>query len=72
MLRRNRYKTKQKRLNRKGQNTIEYVIVVAVVIAAILAFLGPSGPFRSALNTTLNTATGTMEMMSSRYQNSIY
>ena len=36
--------------NRKGQSTLEYILVVAAVILAALVFLGRSGVFQNALN----------------------
>ena len=39
--------------NKRGQTTLEYLILVTAVIAALLAFLGPTGVFRSVLGNAL-------------------
>jgi len=45
MLKRNRKK--------KGQSTLEYIILVAALIAGLVVFLaGPSSPFKKAVNQT--------------------
>ncbi len=41
-------------MNNRGQNIIEYVLIVAVVIVILIAFLGPTGIFRSTMDDTLN------------------
>ena len=45
---------------KRGQSTLEYMILVAMVIAVLVVFLGPSGIFQSAYNTTLATGTNGM------------
>lgn len=53
--------------NRKAQSTLEYIILIAAVIAVMLIFLaGENSPFRSALNSTLEDATNSMSEMSGR------
>ena len=52
---------------KKGQSTLEYVILVAAVIAAVLAFV-PT--FRTAYNTTLSRGTNAMTNMAGRLQDS--
>ena len=47
----------------KGQSTIEYIILVAAVIAAILVF-APS--FKTAFQQTLNAGTNGMQNMAGR------
>ncbi len=60
-----------RRKNRKkGQSTLEYIIMFTGVIAILIVFLSPSGPFRSSLNKTFNQAINGMETMSSRLANS--
>ena len=57
--------------SKKGQSTVEYIILVAGVIAVIVVFVGsPSSPFRSALNRTYASATNGMENMANRLANS--
>jgi len=51
---------------KKGQSTVEYVILVAAVLTAILIFLAPNGIFHTAVNDTLADGTGTMTNMSGR------
>jgi len=52
--------------NRKGQSTLEYIIMVTAVIAIILIFLGPTGVFQGRLNQTLGDATNSMVNMAGR------
>jgi hypothetical protein len=53
--------------NRKAQSTLEYIILIAAVIAVMLIFLaGESSPFRTALNSTMGDATNSMVDMSGR------
>jgi len=51
---------------KKGQSTVEYVVLVTAVIAIILVFLAPNGPFRIAYNSTLHAATNGMTEMANR------
>lgn len=46
--------------NRSGQSTIEYILVVAGVIAAVLIFLGKNGIFQNTLNATYNMGIDSM------------
>ena len=55
---------------KKGQSTLEYIILVAAVVAALLVFLTPNGIFRTALNTTLVSGTNMMTNVASRLQGS--
>lgn len=34
----------------KAQQIIEYLLLFAVVVVVLLAFIGPTGPFRGAVN----------------------
>lgn len=54
------------RKNKKGQSTVEYVVLVAAVIALLFLFLSPGGPFRTAFNSTLATGTNGMQDMANR------
>jgi uncharacterized protein (UPF0333 family) len=57
--------------NNKGQSTLEYIILVAGVIAIIILFVGnSSSPFRTALNNTYTQATNGMEDMANRLRGS--
>ena len=65
MLKRNITKKPRKK---KGQSTIEYIILVAAVIGALLVFL--PGTFQSAYEATLSSATNGMEAMGNRLRTS--
>ncbi len=63
--------TKRAAHKRKGQSTVEYIILVAAVIAVILFFAGsPTSPFRRAFNSTLISGTNGMENMAGRLSGS--
>ena len=51
---------------KKGQSTLEYIILVAAVIAALLVFL--PGVFTRALNQTLVSGTNMMTNVAGRLQ----
>ena len=59
------FKFLQKR-KKKGQSTLEYIILVTGVVAILIIFLGPTGIFRAAYNKTMATGTNGMENMSNR------
>ena len=61
-----------KNRKRKGQSTLEYIILVTAVIAIILVFLAPGGIFRGRVNATLISATNGMLNMASRLETSRY
>lgn len=46
--------------NREGQSTIEYILIVAGVLVAVLVFLGNNGIFQNALNATYDTNINSM------------
>ena len=52
--------------NRDGQSTIEYILIVAAVIAAVLVFLSKNGIFQNALNATYDTNINSMLNMAER------
>jgi uncharacterized protein (UPF0333 family) len=56
------------KLNRKkkGQSTLEYIILVAGVVAILIIFLGPSGTFQTAYDGTLEESTSDMQDMATR------
>jgi len=63
------YKNRKK----KGQSTLEYIILVTGVIAILIIFLNPTnGIFNSAFNATLKTGTNGMFDMANRLQSSRY
>lgn len=49
---------------KKGQSTVEYIILVAAIIGALIIFL--PGTFRSAYNATLTSGTNGMQNMAER------
>lgn len=51
---------------KKGQSTVEYIILVAAILAALIIFLRDGGPFQSAFNEALTTGTNGMEDMANR------
>lgn len=58
---------KHKSRKKKGQSTLEYIILVTGVIAILIIFLNPNtGIFNTAFNQTLQTGTNGMEDMSNR------
>ena len=57
--------TKRAASKAKGQSTVEYIILVAAVIAAILIF---RVPFQNALQGTLTSGTNGMQNMADRLQ----
>jgi len=65
MLKRN---IKVKPCKKKAQSTIEYIILVAAVIGALLVFL--PGTFSKAYNTTLESGTTGMTDMAERLKTS--
>ncbi len=54
------------RRNFKGQSTVEYILVVAAIIAAILIFGSRNGIFQNALNATYDTNINSMLNMAER------
>ncbi len=59
--------TKRAAHKRKGQSTVEYIILVAAVVAVILFFAGSANsPFRRAFNQALISGTDGMENMAGR------
>ena len=51
---------------KKGQSTLEYIILVAGVIAILIVFLGPGGVFQGQLETTMTDSTDDMDDMGGR------
>lgn len=52
--------------NREGQSTLEYILIVAAVMLAVLIFLSRNGVFQSALNATYDTNINSMVNMAER------
>lgn len=62
MLKRNQHTPPLKK--NKGQSTVEYIILVAAVIAAVFVFI--TGTFRTQFGQTLNSASNGMKNMADR------
>jgi uncharacterized protein (UPF0333 family) len=56
----------QLRRKKKGQSTLEYIILVTGVIVILIAFLKPDGVFNNAFNATLSSGTNGMQNMADR------
>jgi len=60
-----------KQRKKKGQSTLEYIILVTGVIAILIVFLNPrTGIFSTAFNATLQTGTSGMTNMANRLSQS--
>jgi uncharacterized protein (UPF0333 family) len=58
--------------NKRGQSTLEYIILVTAVIAVILGLVfGSASPFRAGLNSTYAKMLNSTNVMSSRLANTI-
>ncbi|MBF0122636.1 MAG: class III signal peptide-containing protein [Candidatus Omnitrophica bacterium] len=53
------------RINKKGQSTVEYLVLVAAVVAAILVFAGSK--FKPALESTWGSATDKMKSSAAQF-----
>ncbi len=54
--------------NKRGQSTLEYIILVTAVIVVVILFLmgNQDWAFKAQMNRTLNQASNTMAMMGTR------
>lgn len=59
-----------KKCKKRGQSTLEYLILLAMVIAVLVVFLMPGGLFSNAYNQSLQYGSNGMEMMAHRLGNS--
>jgi hypothetical protein len=56
---------------RKGQSTLEYVLLVTAVIVVIIGLVvSPQSPFRTKLNSTISGSMDSMDYMGARLANS--
>lgn len=55
---------------RKGQSTIEYLVVLAGVVAVILIFLQPGGLYERRITDTYSAGTDGMVNMANRLRDS--
>ncbi|HBR14778.1 MAG TPA: hypothetical protein DD723_04440 [Candidatus Omnitrophica bacterium] len=51
------------KMNRQGQNIIEYVLLFAVVVVVLFVTLGPQGFFTQSINESLDQAITHLEAM---------
>jgi hypothetical protein len=52
---------------KKGQSTVEYIVLVTAIIVVIIAFVvNNNSPFKKHMNETLGNATDSMVNMASR------
>jgi uncharacterized protein (UPF0333 family) len=58
------------RRKKKGQSTLEYIILVTGVIVVLIIFLKPGGIFNKAFNGTLASGTNGMQNMAQRLMSS--
>lgn len=57
--------------DRKGQSTVEYIILVTAVIVVVIVFVfNKDSLFQQRLNNTYDVATNMMENMAGRLSNS--
>ena len=55
---------------KKGQSTLEYIILVAAVVAALIVFAGPSGILKTKIGDSLNQVSNGMLDMANRISGS--
>ena len=67
MLKRNSLNAQKKK---KGQSTVEYILLVAVIMSFLIVFLKPKGVFYKAYNHALGNGTSGMEDMALRLKDS--
>ena len=60
----------QLRKKKKGQSTLEYIILVTGVIVVLIVFLKPNGTFDNAFSNTLASGTNGMSNMADRLSGS--
>jgi hypothetical protein len=65
-----RKKTTASHRQKKGQSTVEYIILVAAILAALIVFLKPGGVFQNAYNNALQQGTDGMGDMANRLRQS--
>ncbi len=53
--------------NKRGQSTLEYIILMTAVVVAIIAFvISPNSPFKTALNDTLKGGMNAMNVQGAK------
>jgi len=58
--------------NKRGQSTVEYILLMTAVVAVIIGFVATQnkGGFQDKMNQTINTATDQMTNLATRLQDS--
>ena len=56
--------------DKKGQSTVEYLLLVAAIITVLILFLKPDGPFAKSYNDALTKGSSGMEQMANRLSDS--
>jgi hypothetical protein len=54
--------------NKKAQNVVEYVLLVAAVLVICIYFLGPGGPMSQSVNSSLNSIVNQINNINSQIQ----
>lgn len=52
-------------MDKKAQNIVEYLLFITVIIVVLVIFLGPTGPFRGAVNRALDGSINQLENIAS-------
>ncbi|MBU0467951.1 MAG: hypothetical protein KKD07_06960 [Candidatus Omnitrophica bacterium] len=65
-------RTRRKKSRQSGQNAVEYMLVLCIVIISLLAVAGPGGPFFRSLNYTLFTSGNVIEQMAHNIYYNVY
>lgn len=52
--------------DRKGQNTVEYILLVTAVVLICLYFFAPGGPMTQRVNATLNSIVNQIDNINSQ------
>jgi len=55
-----------KNKKKKGQSTVEYLILLGCIMAALVVFLKPNGIFNRKINSAMSIATDGLENMANR------
>lgn len=52
-------------MTKKGQSTVEYILLVTAVVSVVIFLTQPKGIFQNRLGNTINMTTNGMETMAS-------
>jgi uncharacterized protein (UPF0333 family) len=59
-----------KQRKKRGQSTMEYILLLTGVLVVMITFLAPNGPFAKKYNEAINSATEGMANMATRLSGS--